>query len=218
MKRRILLLITFLCIFSSVVLAQSSEIKRCTEEQLPFENRNDYIEQATEFLRSYYNQLMLNVDEMMVQKEFIKAHMDGKKQRYKPEFLLEQGRNVNFLLPDQYLQELEKQYTSLNADNIDITVDNIDIDKRDFYLPNLISCYLIANYDFTFTNDGETLFKRRCRAYCLFPKISVSIIVKLMQVEPVKDIIPYKPKSIASVLVPDDMDETNKALWQKALN
>ena len=44
------------------------------------------------------------------------------------------------------------------------------------------------------------------------------INVKLMQVEPVKDIITYKSKSNESVLAMDDLDETNKALWKKANN
>ena len=218
MKRKILLLITFLCIFSPVALAQSGEIKRCTEEQLPLESRTDYIEQATEFLRSYYNQLMLNVGELIIQKEFVKKNMYSESQRYKPEFLFEGSKDVNYLLPNQYLQELEKQFNGYDIDNIEITIDNVNINLKDFFLPNLISCYLIADYDLTFTNDSENLFKRRCRAYCLFPNAMAYINVKLMQVEPVKDIIPYKPKSNESVLVPDDMDETNKALWQKAQN
>ena len=194
MKRRILLLITFLCIFSSVVLAQSGEMKRCTEEQLPLESRSNYIEQATEFLRTYYNQLMLNVGELVIQKEFVKKNMYSESNRYKPEFLFERSKDVNYLLPNQYLQELEKQFNGYDIDNIEITIDNVNINLKDFFLPNLISCYLIADYDLTFTYDSETLFKRRCRAYCLFPNAMAYINVKLMQVEPVKDVIAYNPQ------------------------
>lgn len=218
MKKIILLLITFLYIFSPVALAQSGEIKRCTEQQLPLENRKDYMEQATEFLRSYYNQLMLNVNELVIQKEFIKKNMYSESMRYKPEFMLEGGQDVNYLHPNQYLLELEKQYHDYDTDNVEITIDNVNINQNDFFIPSLVSCYLIAEYDLTFVNEGETLFKRRCRAYCLFPNAMAYINVKLMQVESVKDIIPYKPQLNELFPAEDGMDETNKALWQKAQN
>lgn len=190
MKKYIIL---FALVVASVfhAVAQNNAATRTTIEQLPYENRADYIKQATNFLHMYYSQLLLNVDELMIREEYIKANMSDNAQRYKPEFMLVSNNNMNFLTPEQYLQELGKQYREYNTDKIEITVDNVNINQDDFFMPNIVKLYVIAEYDLTLSYEDKILFKRRCRAYCLFPKAMVYINVKLMQVEPVRDIVAY---------------------------
>ena len=192
-------IILFTLVVASVFhsVAQNNVATRTTIEQLPYENRTDYIKQATNFLHMYYSQLLLNVDEIMIREEYIKANMSDNTQRYKPEFLLLPNNNINFLTPEQYLQELGKEFREYDTDKIEITVDNVNINQDDFFMPNIVKLYVIAEYDLTLSYEEKILFKRRCRAYCLFPKAMVYINVKLMQVEPVRDIIAYiKPQEI----------------------
>lgn len=187
-------LILFAFVVASVFqsVAQNNAAIRTTAEQLPYENRTDYIKQATNFLHMYYSQLLLNVDELMIREEYIKANMSDNAQRYKPEFLLLPNNNMNFLTPEQYLQELGKEFREYDTDKIEITIDNVNINQDDFFMPNIVKLYVIAEYDLTLSYEEKILFKRRCRAYCLFPKAMVYINVKLMQVEPLNDIVVYK--------------------------
>ena len=43
-----------------------------------------------------------------------------------------------------------------------------------------------ATYKLDLTYDGKTITSRECEAYCLFPRASVSIDVRLLQVKPTK--------------------------------
>ena len=160
-------IIIFLCLAFTLCQAQISTVNRATAEQLPYENRADYIKQAKNFLHTYYSQLLLNVDELMIREEYIKANMFDNAQRYKPEFMLVSNNNMNFLTPEQYLQELGKQYREYNTDKIEITVDNVNINQDDFFMPNIVKLYVIAEYDLTLSYEEKILFKRRCRAYCM---------------------------------------------------
>ena len=208
-------IILFALVVASVFhsVAQNNVATRTTIEQLPYENRTDYIKQATNFLHMYYSQLLLNVDEIMIREEYIKANMSDNTQRYKPEFLLLPNNNINFLTPEQYLQELGKEFREYDTDKIEITVDNVNINQDDFFMPNIVKLYVIAEYDLTLSYEEKMLFKRRCRAYCLFPKAMVYINVKLMQVEPLKDLLTYTPEIHKADIIEDNFSSVEKDVY-----
>lgn len=193
------LLLTFLLLLPALAMAQKN--RKCTEQDLPIKERKVFIRNAEEMLRTYYSQLPLAISDPMVQESFIEQFMTADATRYKPEFTYQIPSDGQYLKPDQYLLELDKTFEGKDADNLQFLADNIQIDTDDFYMNSLISCYLIASYDLTLTEGGTLRYKRRCKAYCLFPKASVSINVLLMQVEPVKDIVPWKapqPKNVTT--------------------
>ena len=193
MKSIVLLLILILTTVVSPVVAQTNKVQRCTEQQLPLDSRKKYIRQATEFLQNYYKQLLLNVDNTVIHQDFIEYIMLKGKMNYKPEFILQLNKDSRYLLPEQYLLELNKLFTGRNMENLEFSIDNIFIDQRDFFLPNLVSCFVEATYDITLMDGNDILFKRKCRAQCLFPNAISYIHIKLMLVEPIKDLIAYNP-------------------------
>lgn len=206
------LLLTFLLLLPTLAMAQKN--RKCTEQDLPIKERKVFIRNAEEMLRTYYSQLPLAISDPMVQESFIEQFMTADATRYKPEFPYQIPSDAQYLKPDQYLLELDKTFAGKDAENIQFLADNIQIDTDDFYMNSLISCYLIATYDLTLTEGGTLHYKRRCKAYCLFPKASVSINVLLMQVEPVKDIVPWKapqPKNVAT----SSNANTGQDSWEK---
>lgn len=199
------------CLFTH---AQTNSHSRLTELQLPFRNRDTYISQAERYLRNYYEQLLLNVQNGMVQESFIRNHMSADQKRYMPEFLLRPLGIGQYIQPDQYLLEQDKQFTAFNLDNLQLKVDKIIINNDDFFMSSLVSCYIIAEYDLTLEDNGRTLYKRRCKAYCLFPNISAYIDVRLLQVEPLYDIEPYD--SQADNTPPDNYKDNLELIVNKA--
>lgn len=193
MKNKIWIILACLLMGCMDICAQNNNVPRMTEQQLPTASRKAYVNQAKSYLRNYYEQLLLNVQDGMVQESFIRLNLVTKKTNYNPEFLLQLTDENQFLEPDQYLMELDKQYAGFDVDKLHFTIDNISINLNDFFVPSLVSCYLIAEYDLTLKEDARLLFKRRCRAYCIFPNISAYIDVKLLQVEPLRNIIAYQP-------------------------
>lgn len=193
MKLNILfLLVGFL--FATNLQAQVKEPERCTEEQIPISARSRHIEQVKSYLNTYYRELLFNVGDLMVQDQFIINNMQQGKASYMPEFILQPTSSMQYIEPHQYLLELNKVFSERDMDEIELVVDNISVRKEDFFLPDRVSCYVIATYDLTIKENEQVLLKRRCKAYCLFPNAMVYIEVKLMQVEPVKDIIAYAPQ------------------------
>jgi len=182
----------------------------CSTEDIPDEIRPKYRAQVEQFLNIYYNGLLFNIGDDVIKETYIDKHMMAGTQRYKPEFLLETYQHQQYLQPSQYLQELDKIYTSLQVDNLALEVTDISINK-DFYKKGMASCYLIADYDLTLKNGDKQIFKRRCRAYCLFPSAMAYITVKLMQVEPVKDI------SISQEYLPEEKIMTDNTPAKKTV-
>ena len=218
MKRIVLLLISIALVIAYPLMAQNNKVQRCTEEQLPFDIRKKYIRQATEFLKSYYSQLLLTVGNTVIHPDFIECNMISGKILYKPEFPLQLSKNSNHLLPEQYLLELDKLFASKNVEELEFTIDNVFIDQRDFFLPNLASCFIEATYDITLSDNKGILFKRKCRAQCLFPNAISYIQIKLMMVEPVKDLIAYNPTSKVQNTVPTviPINKEEEVEWTKA--
>jgi len=173
--------------------AQKSNIQVCSEQDIASSIRPKYRNQVELFLENYYAGLLFNVGDDVIKETFIEKNLIADTQRYKPEFLLKPRSHDQFLTPAQYLQELDKEFRyPWNRDNLSFEVSDIRIHK-DFYKKGMASCYLMADYNLTLKDGERILFKRKCRAYCLFPSAMAYIHVNLMQVEPVKDIIPYKP-------------------------
>lgn len=197
--KKIYLLTTLLLLLSSLGFARQTA-RKCTEQDLPVKERQVFIRNAKDFLRTYYERLPLAIDDPMIQESFVEQFMMDGETRYKPEFTRLFPADGQHLTTGQYLMELDKEFAASGSGDIRFIADNISIDTRDFYMNSLISCYIIADYDLTLTQGGTVQYKRRCRAYCLFPKASVSIHIKLMQIEPVKDIVPWKkPQDKSSV-------------------
>jgi len=170
--------------------AQNSNVRICTEQDIPVARRNNYVKFAKQFIENYYSALLFNVNNHMIQETFITNNMADQNARFKPEFLKTIPSHAQPLVPAAYITELDKEFKNHDIDNLTLEVSDINVQK-DFYAPSMISCYVIAEYTLTLQDSGSILFKRRCRAYCLFPSAADWITVKLMQVEPVKDITAY---------------------------
>lgn len=178
MKRTMTACLYLLLVVSS--LAQDRPVRRCTESDLPVSVRGGYIKRAINLVRTYYDQLLLNVGDLLVQETFIDSYMVKDGQRYMPEFTA----SGQYLTPKQYMLELENTFGGTDLDKLSWEITGLTVDKNDFYMLNMASCYAIARYTLTLRKGDETVFSRDCEAYCLFPKASVSILVKLMQLNP----------------------------------
>ena len=159
--------------------------RRCTEQDIPMDIRPTYIQQARQMLEAYYSQLPLCIGEPMVKEAFITNFMQADKSAYKPEFL-PTAKYDAMLEPQQYLQELDKLALKLSEGELTFIPQNFRINAKDFYAPNMVSCYIRVLYQLLIELDGKKLASRECEAYCLFPRAAVSINVKLMQVDVTK--------------------------------
>ena len=114
--KRICLVLIMICWVLLSINAQSSSVRVCTEEEIPASKRKRFLKVAENFLENYYNNLFLNINDDIVQESFINNYMVNGTQRYKPEFPLNIPGQSQYLMPEQYLQELEKQYRQFNSD------------------------------------------------------------------------------------------------------
>lgn len=183
MERFLLIMLCTFCVGISMAAAQNAQVRKCTPQDLPMDARDAYMENVKRLVQTYYDQLLLNVGEPMVQESFTESYMVTDAQRYMPEFV-QNTSNLQFLTPVQYMQELEKTFNNVDIDELEWGVENLYMDKEDFYMLNLMSCYAVVQYDLSLRQGEEILFTRKCEAYCLFPRASVSIKVKMMQISP----------------------------------
>ena len=175
--------------------AQFANVRICTEEEIPVNQRKVYKTAAENFLHNYYNTLLLNVNDQVVQSSFIEDFMLGEKQRYKPEFMLRLLPNIQYLLPKQYFQELSKEFLLTEAENLSFDISDIRADET-IRATNNIDCFIVVRYTLSLKKEGSILFSRECIAYCYWKQARNYDRVRLMQVEPVKDILPYKSSMI----------------------
>lgn len=183
MKKHLFFLVVLL---ASCITVGAESVKRCSTDDISMKMRDSYISHATELLQAYYAQLPLNIGDPMVQEVFAERFMQTEKNSYMPEFQPELKNGSHFLQSVQYLQELDKAFSTIDAEEIEFQIKDIKIDKKDFFLSGIVSCYVKATYKLDLTYDGKTLTTRECEAYCLFPRASVSIDVRLLQVKPIK--------------------------------
>lgn len=192
--KRICLVLIMICWVLLSINAQSSSVRVCTEEEIPASQRKRFLKVAENFLENYYNNLFLNINDDIVQESFINNLMVNGTQRYKPEFPLNILGQSQYLMPEQYLQELSKQFKTENFEEWMLEVTDITFDK-DFKATNNLDCFVTAHYTLTLNNGENKLYSRSCTALCYWSQSRMYDQVRLMQVEPVKDIIAYNPKT-----------------------
>lgn len=172
--------------------AQTFEIRECFESEIPSSVRGDYYKTVERYLDIYYQMLPSSIGNAENREAIINnvmANPDGK--TLKTEFLLDDTKDLSFVSPMQYYVKFENVFSQM-ADDIEFIVDNISHGK--IMMNSLVSCYIPVDYDLTLKNGEDILFKRRCRMTFLFQKIAISSIARTMQVEPLKDIIAYRPR------------------------
>ena len=188
--KRILLLLLLLLFNVSLMMAQSFTIRECFESEIPSGRRAKYYEEAHQVVQDFYMLLLESVGNTDNRDVIIDQLInDDHASTLKTDFLLTQDHNLSFCNPLQYFTKFESIYKDL-VEKVEFVVDNFKDGK--IMMNSLVSCYIPVEYDLTLMEGDKTLFKRRCRMHCLFPKVSADKLVKVMQVEPVRDIVSYK--------------------------
>ncbi|MBR5824962.1 MAG: hypothetical protein IKY67_12585 [Paludibacteraceae bacterium] len=185
--KRILYILLLMLFDVSLCMAQSFKVRECTEDEIPSSKRADYYKEARRIIENHYMLLLESVGDSDNREVIIEQMISDKRaSKLKTEFLLTQDNNLSFCSPQQYFTKFEYIYKDL-VDKVNFKVDNFKDGK--IMMNSLVSCYIPVDYDLTLMNGDQILFKRQCRMYCLFPKATASKLVKVMQVEPIKNII-----------------------------
>lgn len=194
----------FLLISLLNLYAQESPVRILTEKELPSVKRMDYIQQAKDFLTRYYRQLRFCVDNLITQESLKKNYLMKDNESYIPEFGWTMGDIQETVGPDIYIQELSKDYLELSRKSeLEFRVSDIQADT-DFYAPDITSLYVVLGYTLELYSDGKQMFKRRCQASCLFPTAMDFVNVRLLRVEPLQDLVPYKKATLVNNNTSDD--------------
>lgn len=167
------------------LIAQEAQVRICTEQDIPRNMRENYYNYAGRMLEGFYSALPFCMENMMIQDDLVNTYFVDKSSRYTPDFKLTNKNNLSGLTPSQYIQEFQKQYSSYKDSELSLEISNITFED-DFYAPNMVSCYVIANYSLTLKADERTILSQRSQAYCIFPSSSNWITVKLMQISPLE--------------------------------
>ena len=179
-------------IMATAIWAQTFKVRECTEGEIPLSARADYYKTVERYLDIYYQMLPGSIGNAENRDAIISnvmANRDGK--TLKTEFLLDDTKDLSYVSPMQYYVKFENVFSQM-ADDIEFVVDNVSHGK--IMMNSLVSCFIPVDYDLTLMKGEDILFKRRCRMTFLFQKIAISSIAKTMQVEPLKDIIAYRPR------------------------
>ena len=185
--KRILLLLLLLLFNVALSMAQSFTVRECFESEIPSVKRAEYYKEAHRIIENHYMLLLESVGDAENRDVIIEQMISDKRTcALKTEFLLTQDNNLSFCSPQQYYTRFEYIYKNL-VDKVNFKVDNFKDGK--IMMNSLVSCYIPVEYNLTLMEEDKILFQRRCRMYCLFPRATASKLVKVMQVEPVKDII-----------------------------
>ena len=168
-------------------MAQSFIIRECFESEIPSAKRSEYYKEAHRIIENHYMLLLESVGDAENRDVIIELMISDKRTgALKTEFLLTQDNSLSFCSPQQYYTRFEYIYKDL-VDKVNFKVDNFKDGK--IMMNSLISCFIPVEYDLALMEGDKMLFKRRCRMHCLFPRATASKLVKVMQVEPVRDII-----------------------------
>ena len=186
--KRILFTILLLLV-AGVTFAQTYP-RKCTEEDIPSSERQRYYDEAKKHVTNYYLQIPAAIGDLDNREVLIDAIMATGQSSLKPEFLLDGIKGLTPVSPDQYFSKLDTQYKYM-VDEMEFQVSNISV--GDIMMKTGVSCYIPVEYDLALMTGDRTLFKRKCRMYCLFPRLAASKLIKTMQVEPVKEILAYQP-------------------------
>lgn len=167
--------------------------RACTEEDVSVSVRDRYFKQVENFLDNYY-MLALEVDDKDMTEDFVANFChNAVAKNFLNEFMKSSNKSEYFS-PFQYLMEYNKAFQPFNRDELNFTLENFSHEK-DMYMLSIRSCYTISDYDLTLYYGGNVIFKSRCRAVCVFPKASSYLTVKLMQVEPVSNVVHFDNKA-----------------------
>ena len=171
-------------------MAQAFIIRECFESEIPSAKRAEYYKEAHRIIENHYMLLLESIGDAENRDVIIEQMISDKRTvALKTEFLLTQDNNLSFCNPQQYYTRFEYIYKDL-VDKVNFKVDNFKDGK--IMMNSLISCFIPVEYDLALMEGDKMLFKRRCRMHCLFPRATASKLVKVMQVEPVRDIVSYK--------------------------
>ena len=218
MKQFVYITLLLLCGFLN---SHAQEVSPWEEayNNLPQKHRDEFYEYARDFLENtYYTQISLAIDEdQAFRKKFIKDIFGDEDNinaaRFQPEFLLKGGKQ-RFLSPSQYIEELRSVFRG-KSDHLEFVVSNITEDEKVHGYTSPRNCFTQLDYDLMIKLQGQTLLKRRCRMYCLFPDTDYIIKVRLMQIEPLEDI--YIASKISIIAGETRYQESDKALLQEAV-
>lgn len=182
----------------------------CTEEDVSASVRDKYFSQVENFLTNFYMLLLEVCDKDMTEDFVANLFHDTSKKNFLSEFT-KSGTKSEYFSPYQYVMEYHKALQPFNRDELTFTVSNFS-HQDDMYMLSMRSCYTVSDYDLTL-HDGQTvIYKSRCRAVCVFPKASSYLTVKLMQVEPVSNMVSFNKSAVyappPAVVEPADTNQT----------
>ena len=198
-KYIILILLTIAGI--NFISAQESKLQICSEEDIASSLRPKYKKQVEHFLENYYAGLLFNVNDDNIKKEYLSKFFLSENSELKPEYRLK-GNYSSYISSDLYLQEMDYAFSDadLNIENLSFEIDDIQIYDA-FYKYGMTGCYVIADYNLTLKESESIIYKRRCRAQCLFPQAMIYIDIRLMKVEPLEELVAYNDNT-EKVLIP----------------
>lgn len=155
--------------------------------QVMNEERQEYQNEVQHFItHTYYDMLVEAIATTEVHNSFINYLMQEDVVKYMPEFVSDYA-DKRYMSPAQYFGCLHRAFSAYNSDALKFSINNMQIDN-DFYSYGLRGCFIRAEYDLEIKYQNEILSRKRCRMYCLFPNRSSKNIIKVMQLEPVKDL------------------------------
>ena len=202
---RIIFTLLLLSLFTGGVIAQQQKgesLKVMKSERLEYQN------EATHFITdTYYGMLLEAVESTEAHSEFIALLMQEDEVKYMPEFVSDYSAQ-RYMDPTQYFGCLHRTFSAYNPNDLMFSVENMLI-YDDFYRYGLRGCYIRAEYDLEIKWRDKTLSKKRCRMYCLFPNSGTKKIIKVMQLEPIKDLMSANNAE-------SDAEESLKKLLKKA--
>lgn len=204
------------------LIAQETQVRICTEQDIPLSMRENYRNYAGRMLEGFYSALPFCMENMMIQDELVNTYFMDKSSRYTPDFKLTNKNILSSLTPSQYIQEFQKQYSSYKDSELSFEISDITF-ENDFYAPNMVSCYVVANYSVTVKANERTILSQRSQAYCIFPSSSNWITVKLMQISPleaakdnVKTVVRRKRVTVARNTHEKNEDDPYRRAYEKA--
>ena len=182
---RIIFTLLFLFPFVGHSFAQQQKYETL---QVMNEERQEYQNEVRHFItHTYYAMLVEAIATTEVHNSFINYLMQEDAVKYMPEFVSDYA-DKRYMSPTQYFGCLHRAFSAYNSDELKFSINNMQVDN-DFYSYGLRGCFIRAEYDLEIKCQDEILSRKRCRMYCLFPNRNSKNIIKVMQLEPVKDLM-----------------------------
>lgn len=201
--------IVILCLWGFVAGVRAQTSLQELIDKMSDSDRKEYFDNARNYIEyTYYNQLFATLSNRDAYAYVVEDLMAESNVQCKPEILWKGGER-RYLSPMEYMYCLNREYRELNTDELEFTVSNINFSPE--IRPYSVSGFRVwADYDLEVRYQNCTLLKRRCRMYCLFPKYYVATRVRLLQVEPLKDLA--MPQPVSAVAAPSDEERYNEAV------